>query len=1174
MPLSADLRQQLGITGDFGESGSYAPTRTPPPEPTGAFGKTIDFLSRGLYASTTFFDSIVSEPGMAVGSALAKAGDELTHPTQRLLFADLIRKHAPGFADRNPTSTAVLGFIGDVAGDPLTYATLGSGAGAKYAVTNVPRSTKGIGSLVARFAEGGVADGPKLSRLVKTGLEDVGTYGSKARDAIISAGHATTAVEGTKHVRLSRAGAKYADELGVQLRNRAVLTKEGMDVRNLRIKALMDNRGVSKADAAKLVDNQLMRALGEKSAWFDSSWYRHLDAFEAQNLVDIRIRQVLAKSEELGEASKYVQKPGLRIAGALVPGSNAAWKAVSTAVGYTGLGKRLKSLTTPLRRIVGRNADIPPEMTELARWLQRDLAMGEQQMHKTYERLFKDFTAKDRELMAKAGFKIEEDTYKLAKAEGKPLEKRMAAQETINSVMDEFGLNETQRTMMAELQNEFRHFGRVEKDAGLVTHIFENYFPRAYDATKSAGELKALRGAVRTDVPIFHSPGMTRTYETIEMAKEAGLDVIMDAGVLYAARAGAHYKNLSRRMFADGVKRFFPTIDYKINDVGEWVFKKGDTAGNLARNKAKRGTKRHIEDHIRFIGDGLYDSVADGGINDIFKKYDRAMSLFRASATVARPAFGVRQVFSNMFQAYLRNGIRSLDPRGFVDALHLLSGRTDFRITNTFGRSIPGADMMSGVNEFQIVRNVAIDGVGHKPSFDTESAKRLVKTFDKERAIRGLTGKSLAGGSNMSAKGMGYLLAKVGNYTNVPAMIEDIGRLTMFANSVRYGNSYRTAAKHVEEGMFDYLGGLSRYEQRYARRLIPFYSYQRFAAPLVARATVQTPGRVTNSLKAGRTLMEVYGKMFQTFSDGPSNDTTLTDGERRVLPGWLIDQPHEFLGFDKDMEARFGRFNNFMPLDIMGFMRMSDDGKKLDMRKSLINLSLAQLTPVIKVPMELLLKQDFFTGQSLERARRLGDVDAEKLVAGMAAAAVATTMPGGNTAGHMAGVGALAAIAAGTNKPVPEVVLRGFKAAMGWEETIDSRTGKRQVFVSPYRIHILASAFPGLQDAVKYARDDRSPVERNMQLLFGVGMTKLDLGEQRKFRVKDLKREKQEKESEIRLLKMQGRAESARKAQVDLREWLADYAADMSKLSGLGPIRGRQPGANPGDVGIEQPPVQ
>jgi hypothetical protein len=192
------------------------------------------------------------------------------------------------------------------------------------------------------------------------------------------------------------------------------------------------------------------------------------------------------------------------------------------------------------------------------------------------------------------------------------------------------------------------------------------------------------------------------------------------------------------------------------------------------------------------------------------------------------------------------------------------------------------------------------------------------------------------------------------------------------------------------------------------------------------------------------------------------------------------------------MRAVFKTFNNFTPLDVFGYMQQDEVGN-FDTRRTLLQASLSQLTPFVKVPAEIMLGEDFFTGRSLEDARNIGDVDIDKMLGHIAGVAV-----GGSGAAEgslMSGAGGVAAGAL-LGKILGALPMDDAKekvaSFLGIEEGVD-RDGNRAVYMNAYAMHLLtavpvrcAHVRPGpqgaeaLQDAGVPERCSRAPAGRTL----------------------------------------------------------------------------------------------
>jgi hypothetical protein len=397
-------------------------------------------------------------------------------------------------------------------------------------------------------------------------------------------------------------------------------------------------------------------------------------------------------------------------------------------------------------------------------------------------------------------------------------------------------------------------------------------------------------------------------------------------------------------------------------------------------------------------------------------------------------------------------------------------------------------------------------------------------------------------------QGMASVFGQAARYTNWAAGVEDYSRLAMFNNMIRSGHTPAQAAKLTDDALFDYQHALSIMEDRWVKRAVPFYSFQRFAVPLLAKATVKTPGRVANAGKTAKTLMEVYGKLH--------GNEELTTAERMVLPGWLIEQPMAFAGFDQEMKGRFKTFNNYSPLDVMNFTEFDEATGEIDLRRSMMKSALSQLTPFVKVPFEMMVGKDFFTERELfgpQGERRLKDTDMDLVL--------------GTLVGQIVGVkgkGGLGAVAAGgalghfLGKLPGDVAKNTLGQLMGMEEFTNPKTGKREVVVNAYAIHLLTSLAPALNESFKLARNDKTPMEKTEAFLFGIPTFKADLQEQAGWRRRDKAAHTADLKRERNVARLRGNLDDFERSSHELTLWQQDLMQDREHLLNGGGIRGGQ----------------
>lgn len=681
----------------------------------------------------------------------------------------------------------------------------------------------------------------------------------------------------------------------------------------------------------------------------------------------------------------------------------------------------------------------------------------------------------------------------------------------------------------------------VEKELGLLEHVHEAYFARYFKpTTKSAKRdlklaqerelLEMNRNLLASQVPGGKlGAAKERVFDSLEQAQAAGFDPVFDMVASYALRLTQHRRAVAREQFRQTLFHLFP-------DAKEIPLEKladGTPVGGMKLV----GVPKEIARDLRFMGEGMYPQDSYG-LHNLWRKYDKVMSVWRRAATVVRPNFGVRQGVSNALQMSLVTGMKALDPRAMAEAFSLLAGKgKDMRVRTLLGEEVLGAQLMDEANRLGILRGVTLEGIG--PGANPRYQDKLIRSLDNAAMARRL------GGDNAAAQGFIQFVNGSFRYTDIPAVVENYSRLSGYINARRMGHAPEEAAKLVDKALFDYMHGLNAFETRWVRRVVPFYSYQRFALPFMAHVLAHTPGRVTN-------LAKTVDGFFKAWSSIHS-DTELTDTERRVLPGWLLEQPSAFRGFNDQMKAVHNTFNNFTPLDVLNMLPVGDEGlTERSTSEYVRKVGMAQLAPWVKIPIELMMEKDTFTGRALEEngLRKLGPADKEVVARWIGTAAVATLAQDQKWAA-LAHAGGWA-----TGELTPEFQTWALETLLGWEEGIDPDTGEKTVYVSPYRFHVATSVFPALNDALKMGRTDRSPLSKTMQTLFGIGTVELDLAEeqQKRFDEHDRAISDQEElldEAEERELYMR-----AAEAQEELAKLLERIEAEEQAMGGE--VRGAQ----------------
>lgn len=996
--------------------------------PDGVLGHAIDILSRGQFASTAFVDTLLSGDGgpAAIGRAFAVAGSEAINPSQRLSYSDLIKTHSPGWAAAHPVATTVLGFAGDVALDPTTYLTFGSGASTKFVTTG--------------------------GKLVK-----IGNRAAKV---------------GGKTVALSKAGGKVFKQV-------------------VERKAAQGLAG----EALRESSNKMFSRMVTNPRWSD--------VLQDAGGVKLFGRNVIGQKAQAAVNNIVRDHIGLtRISAAL-----------DNIPGVKTLKEVLKPNVDVVRRTFNRNADLSHEYVETRRLLEAEVIAIDQEVREESIKLFGKLSAPQRERVGLVSAKIDEATRAAEEQAKRSLNPDEARALRDRIVLDE-GLSGEELGVFARMHQKYQQVGELEQRAGLLEKLLSNYTPKRYSAIRDAKGFTGVRRKWFRRLANTFTPEEHRKFKTMAEATDAGYDPVLDASVLYTQRIIESRQGIARAQFNDAVESLFG-----------------------------KDVPQAVKQDVTFMGEGIYSRGSSPEVNHYLKLYDGMMGLFRRSATVVRPAFGARQLVSNAMQSFAVLGAKAFgafDPRVIHDSMLLMNGKPGkFTLKSTFGHTYSGDEVMKLAADHGIVRGISLEGVGAGTTTE-RMARGVARDIDRIRLARQITG------NDKAAEGLAKFMTGITRYTNWPSKIEDFARLSTFMNGLRMGHSPAAAAGVVNEALFDYLHGLSEIESRIIRRVVPFYSFQRFATPMILRAAARAPGRIINPVKAANAFFEGWNQI--------ASGDTMNESTRAAIPGWLLEQPQTFERLDENMKHVFRTFNNFSPLDTFGFVE-SDENGELDVEQTLRKGFLAQITPFIKVPLEFAVRENFFTGRALPEEirgarQRAGDLDPDRLLTHLSGI-VGSEISGGNLAGVAAGraVGSLVGSIPGGSEAV-------LKRAFGWEEGIDPRTGKRQVYINPFLVQSFTAVNPAMADAFKVAREDNTPLERTMQLLFGVGTVKLDLKQQREFKLKRLQSERANMIRDIRRAQREGRDSSLDKRIEEMNEFM-----EQMKLEALMLTRQDVPGA-------------
>lgn len=340
--------------------------------------------------------------------------------------------------------------------------------------------------------------------------------------------------------------------------------------------------------------------------------------------------------------------------------------------------------------------------------------------------------------------------------------------------------------------------------------------------------------------------------------------------------------------------------------------------------------------------------IADEGTNQLFKAFDKAQNLWKASVTSIFPAFHGRNAISNVFLNYLDIGLSALSP-----AKHALSTvmLNDNRIATKLEKQIlkggDAAKNLQGQLDTLLKKPVLTDDFGKKWTFGEirkEIKEKRVAFGDeftgfldirdtiKDKLSTATTGASKAkkvvkAVNPLSQQNLAFKAGRaVGN------AVEQQARVLNFMTNLEKTGDVVTAAERTKQFLFDYTN-LSDFEKNVMRRLIPFYTFTRKNLELQVTQLAKQPGKLATQ-----------AKLFTNISKGLSG-ATLTEEETKNLPSYL----QEGLGIVFKRDGNKVEIINSLGTPIEQIFSALKD-----------NSLLGSLSPIIAVPLQAAIGKHFF----------------------------------------------------------------------------------------------------------------------------------------------------------------------------------------------------------------------
>lgn len=273
----------------------------------------------------------------------------------------------------------------------------------------------------------------------------------------------------------------------------------------------------------------------------------------------------------------------------------------------------------------------------------------------------------------------------------------------------------------------------------------------------------------------------------------------------------------------------------------------------------------------KYLASSKYLDKNGGLFDQVFRRVDPIIRIMKGSITLDRPGHWFTNIageagFNTL--AGVINPARYLDSIRILKSRGLFEGKSDDQILDYLKRTAPENQQLkladSGVGQF-----ATFGGKTVQLSYD--SVYRMLDDYGV--ILHHNNAEDLVGGEGLDSRiqtGVGKVLQKVQHLTqpdwlaNRSADRDTIFRIAQ-ASDMLAKHNYRNvddAMRQIAKAVHSYhptVGTLSAFEQKYARRLVYFYTWQRQALSRVIESMIDTPGRVMVAPKALYNITQANG---------------------------------------------------------------------------------------------------------------------------------------------------------------------------------------------------------------------------------------------------------------------------------------------------------------------------
>lgn len=314
----------------------------------------------------------------------------------------------------------------------------------------------------------------------------------------------------------------------------------------------------------------------------------------------------------------------------------------------------------------------------------------------------------------------------------------------------------------------------------------------------------------------------------------------------------------------------------------------------------------------------------------VVKAFDAVQNWWKKYSLASRPAWHSRNAIGNFWNNYFIGGVTNPIVYGQAAAVQKAMQANK-------GSVVERLDIISGADRIDPSVIVGKTGLTREQIWN-EAVKRGVYEsgmYGQDLGQAALQSSNIPLSTEWSGINKAFAAGKT---------VENNARLALFIDQLNKGKSLDEAGDMVRKTLFDY-SDLSEVERKYAKRLIPFYTWTRKNVPAQFEAVLKHPDRAQK-------LNILIGNMQNGVQKIDEND----------VEKWAMNQFPIFLN-EKDSDKYYTFVTAMSYLPTAELERVFQDTEEL--KKMVMDMG----SPVLKVPFELFTNQSLFKDDLIDYAQ-------------------------------------------------------------------------------------------------------------------------------------------------------------------------------------------------------------